>query len=124
MTPSSKNMAEENSALKYITRLTPSKLSQDKTQLETRTIATKPRTVKLLPNTPTQVLGTKQGMMSASIQILPRKISKLEYDFSTIEQFSTAWRCSICKKISSTRKIAVEHLKLNHSKVDKNHTIQ
>ena len=124
MTPVSKNMAEENSALKKIIRLTPSKISPIKTQLETRTIAKMPRTVKLLPNTPTQALGNKQGMMSASMQILPRKISKLEYDFSTIEQFSTAWRCSICQKISSTRKIAVEHLKLNHSKVDRNQTVR
>ena len=117
-------MAEENLALDKTTRLTPSKTSHDTTQLEARNIAKPVRTVKLLASTITQAPRTEQGMMSVSMQILPGKISNQEYDFSTIEQFSTAWRCTICKKISSNRKTAVEHLKLNHSRVNKNHTVQ
>ena len=72
-----------------------------------------PRTVKLQPSAGKVV--SKPRPLADTVQIMPTK-SKPEHDFSTIKQFSTAWRCSLCGKVTSTRKIAVEHLKQTHSK--------
>jgi len=53
------------------------------------------------------------------IKILPKPVFQPAYDVSTIEKFSTAWRCSICHKMSSTKKIAMVHLKATHSRIEK-----
>ena len=54
------------------------------------------------------------------IQLYPQLLNKSGhtlYDERNIEKFSKAWRCTICKKIISTKKVAIEHLKEFHPKI-------
>lgn len=53
---------------------------------------------------------------SLPLKIFPRPQSYTFYDESLIEKFSKAWRCTLCKKISSTKKVCMEHLKVYHPK--------
>ena len=82
--------------------------------------------VKILPKTPIMSSKVTPGNLiieprkvSSPIKIVPRPSNNPPYDIHTIQKFSTAWRCSICQKISSTKIIALAHLKVAHSKVQK-----
>eukprot|EP00092_Neocalanus_flemingeri_P098772 GFUD01125961.1.p1 GENE.GFUD01125961.1~~GFUD01125961.1.p1 ORF type:complete len:146 (+),score=26.23 GFUD01125961.1:24-440(+) len=99
-------------------------------KMGTTTIVTSPRKltniaslssktpVKILPKTATKTTPGKMIIRSgrSPIRILPRPNMDIAYDISSIQKFSTAWRCSICQKISSTKKIAMAHLRVAHSK--------
>ena len=83
--------------------------------------------VKILPKTPIvspKVTPTRNPFItrkiSSPIKIFSTPSKNALYDVNAIEKFSTAWRCTICKKIISTKKVALEHLKTFHPKRNTN----
>jgi hypothetical protein len=79
--------------------------------------------VKILPKTPIvspKVTFFKTRKASSPMKIFSTPSKNALYDVNAIEKFSTAWRCTICKKIISTKKVALEHLKTFHPKRNTN----
>ena len=61
--------------------------------------------VRILPKTPIMLTNVKPKRTCPDVQ----------YDFSTIKKTSTVWKCSICQTMSTTRKLALDHLKAAHT---------
>ena len=69
----------------------------------------------LSPNTKTPVKILPKPVNPKFI-IEPGKTSTSSpLNIKTIQKFSNAWRCSICQRMSSTKKLALDHLKTAHS---------
>ena len=82
-------------------------MSNVKTSKKMATLSPKTRTpVKILPK-----------IVNPKFIIEPGKriIDTSPLNIKTIQKFSNAWRCSICQKMSSTKKLALDHLKTAHS---------
>ena len=66
--------------------------------------------VKILPKT----LRISPNVTPTKIMVKPMNTSIRFSSSPAIEKFSTAWRCVKCKKIISTKKAAMDHLKIAH----------
>jgi len=104
-------MSEAKRTSQLMSRFTPTTEEKRET-LPSRFTTIEPGTEKFKPRIPEEISKNKNVVEydRKTTQIIP----SAPENFMSPLRNSTAWRCTLCKKISSTKKVALVHLKIAH----------